>query len=72
MKDGNKIRGKVGKGRIVGDVSGDPNEKGMSKEEVEAYRAGKRRDGLCCLIAQYTLPVVLEKSRFYQIVLGSS
>ena len=45
----NKIHGKVGKGKIVGDVSGDPNEKGMTKAEVEAYRAGKRRDGTVVL-----------------------
>ena len=45
MKGENKVRGKVGKGRIMGEVGADPNEKGMSKEEIDAYRAGKRRDG---------------------------
>ena len=41
----NKIHGKVGKGKIVGDTGADPNEKGMTKAQVEAYRTGQRRDG---------------------------
>ncbi len=35
------IKGKVG----MGIDDSDPTEKGMTKEEVAAYRAGKRRDG---------------------------
>ena len=41
-----KVRGKVGRGRIMGESDHrDPNEKGMTKDQVAAYRAGRRRDG---------------------------
>ena len=41
-----KVRGKVGKGHIVGAaIEEDPAEAKMTKEEKAAYRAGKRRDG---------------------------
>ena len=41
-----KLRGKVGKGRIIGAVNEeDPYEKGMTKEQKMAYRAGKRNEG---------------------------
>ena len=45
MKGNQKLKGKVGKGKIIGAVHDDPNEKGMSKEQIEAYRTGQRRDG---------------------------
>ena len=38
-------RGPIGKGHIVGAVHDDPIESGMTKKQVAAYRAGKRRDG---------------------------
>ena len=38
-------KGKIGKGKIMGAADGDPNEKGMSKAQVAAYRVGGRRDG---------------------------
>ena len=45
----NQPRGKVGRGRIMGENDHkDPHEKGMTREQVAAYRAGKRRDGKQC------------------------
>ena len=38
-------KGKIKKGFIPGADMDDPNEKGMTKEQKEAYRAGKRREG---------------------------
>lgn len=43
------MKGKKGKGgkpvTMGAERFKDPNEKGMSKEQVAAYRAGKRREG---------------------------
>ena len=38
-------KGKIKKGFIPGADMADPNERGMTKEQKEAYRAGKRREG---------------------------
>ena len=39
-------KGKIKKGFIPGADMADPNEKGMTKAQIEAYRTGKRRDGM--------------------------
>ena len=48
--DASLKKGKIGKGFIPGAAHDDPNERGMTKEQKLAYRAGARRTGYYCIM----------------------